>query len=46
MSNVNDINRPSAKQPKVRNLNPSGMPKARTRRLSTTGRDPRTRRGR
>ena len=33
MSNVNNISRTSAPQPTVRNLKPTGMPKARTRRL-------------
>jgi hypothetical protein len=35
MSNVNDINRPSAKQATVKRLSPSGMPKARTKKLPT-----------
>jgi len=39
MSNVQDINRPSAKQPTVRRISPTGTPKARTRKLPTTGRD-------
>jgi hypothetical protein len=39
MSNVQDVNRPSAKQPKLKNLSPKGSPTAKAKRLPTGGRD-------
>jgi hypothetical protein len=45
MSNVTDPKWPSAAQPKVKNLAPTGMPKAKARKLTLARRDPRRKRG-